>query len=174
MTRIAATLIVSLLLGGCRDAAEQSQADRPASKELEKYPVRRVVSETFERQQKKDYEIQLKALRDRYAHNIEELKHRFERSGSEMSEELARSVRDLEQKTARVDAMRKKLEAANLESWQELKPEIHAALDHLEAAYYGTLSQMVYVEEQRRAKAAHPGGPPDKPRDVVSVNMGQR
>jgi hypothetical protein len=164
--KIALPLLISSLLvaGACGEPPDYENRQGVAAKRAEKGTTKPLASRTVEQQQKEDYEAQLKVLRDSYLQSIEDLKAKAQNSSTEAQEDLASSFGELQEKTQTVNTILEKLDAAGVESWRELKPEIHAALDHLEASYYKAVSQLVYDEQQQ---AANRGA--DPPKELMSV-----
>jgi hypothetical protein len=162
--KITAALIISLLVA-CGEQPESENRNQVAAKAPEKKSSNPLVSRTFEQRQKEEYEMQLEALRDSYLKGIEDLKANVQKQGAEAPEDLADTFAELEEKTQRVDAILKKLDAVGVESWQELKPDIHAALDQLEWSYYKAVAQVMELEEKQQG--INRGAAP--PTDVVRV-----
>lgn len=151
--KIALPLLISSLLvaAACGEPPDSGNRSQVAAKSLETKPTKPLVSRTFEQRQKEDYKTQLKALRDSYLKSIEDLKANVQKRGTEVPEDLATTFAELEEKTQTVNTILKKLDAASVESWQELKPDIHAALDHLEWSYYKAVSQATELDEKHQA-----------------------
>jgi hypothetical protein len=123
------------------------------------------VSRSFEQRQKQEYEIQLKALRDGYLRSVEGLKAHANQPGTDITGELERVFADVDEKTKTVSKIVERLDAASLESWQELKPDIHAALDDLEMSYDKTVSRLKDLEEERPVTYSNTA----EPKQVVRV-----
>lgn len=158
-------ITVLLVLSACGERPESENRGQAAVNSSEKKPTKPLVSRDFEQGQREEYKIQLKALRDGYLKSVEELKTKAQQPGAEITSELESVLADVEEKTKTVSKIAEKLDAASLESWQELKPDIHAALDDLEMSYDKAVSRLKDLDEEDLA--THPRAA--TPKQVVRV-----
>ncbi|MGH7844172.1 MAG: hypothetical protein ACREQW_03230 [Candidatus Binatia bacterium] len=165
-------LIISLLLvtAACGKPADNENQTQVTAKADARRPSSPSSSTTFEQRQKEDYETHLKALHDSYLKSIEDLKSEVQKGGAEVPKDLASTLGELEENTETINTILKKLDAASLESWQELKPDIHEALDYLEASYYQAVSQVNELEERQQAMNRSAA----RPKEVTSLKAEDR
>jgi hypothetical protein len=90
---------------------------------------------THGKKEKEEYAARIEAIVDEYLSRVDALRAEAEKNGTADKGDAEALVADLEAKTAAAKKTLEKLKEASLESWPEIKPEVHAALDDLEAIY---------------------------------------
>lgn len=122
-------------------------------------------SAAYEKKPKEEYETRLEAILTGYQQRIEDLKSNAKTPASTTKDGSPDVIAVLEVKSEAVTAILNRLKLASLKSWQDLKPEIHAALDDLESSYDKAVLVLRSSPERR-----DPAGDPGTPQGVVAVS----
>jgi hypothetical protein len=124
------------LLTACGERPESKEPRQIRSEVVKKEALNPALAATaYEKQQKEEYQTRLEAILNGYLDRIEALKAKAGKSVTAPKENWQDVITALEVKTEALSSILNKLKGASLESWHELKPDIHAALDDLESSY---------------------------------------
>ena len=153
--------VVGLLLAFLTACGEHPESKEPGQNpspvvKNKTMPPARPAAVLYEKKQKEEYETRLEAILNGYRDRIEDLKSKAHSSGSTTKESSPEIIAALEVKTDAVTAILNRLKLASLKSWQDLKPEIHATLDDLEA-FYDKAVLALRESPERRDPASVPG-----------------
>jgi hypothetical protein len=166
VSRFVVGLLLALLTacGEHPESKEPGQNPSPVVKN-KTIPPPLPAAAVYEKKQKQEYEARLEAILNGYQHMIEDLKSKAKSSVSATKENSPDTIAALEVKTEALTSVLNRLKLASLKSWQDLKPEIHAVLDDLEASYDKAALALRDSPERR-----DPASDPRTPQTVVPVS----
>jgi hypothetical protein len=163
MKAVSSILVLVGVLTACSDQPESREPEQVSAQELDEEAGKPSVLKTpYDRQQREEYEARVEAILSQYAERWEKLKATADRGGPETSAAIRPVLTRLDSHTAAVAKILGKLKAADFDSWQDLKVDVHAALDDLEISYNITVADLQdltgqrYVPDRATAKAAEP------------------
>jgi len=156
------------LLAACDEQPESKEPSRNPSPVVKKKTMAPALAAaaTYEKKQKQEYEARLEAILNGYRQRIEELKNKAKSLAPTTKEGSPDIIATLDAKSDAVTAILNRLKLASLKTWQDLKPEIHAALDDLETSYDKASLALRSLPERRNTAAVDHGAP----HGVVPVN----
>jgi hypothetical protein len=142
------------VLTACSERPQNKQQGRSAVDRVRRPGETVAFAPGYEQRQKEEYETRLEAILNGYLRSIDELKSQARTHGTNNNAEWEPDLTALEVKAEAVSKILERLRATNLESWQDLKSGIHAALDDLESTYEKTV---VRLGELRNPALSLPG-----------------
>ena len=167
VSRFVVGLLLALLTA-CGEQPESKELSRNPSPVVKKKTMAPALAAaaTYEKKQKEEYEARLEAILNGYRQMIEDLKSKAKSLPSTTREGSPDIIAALEVKSDAVTAVLNRLKLASLKSWQDLKPDIHAALDDLETSYDKASLALRNLTERRNTAAVDR----EAPHGIVPVN----
>ena len=158
VSRFVVGLLLALLTA-CGEQPESKEPSRNPSPVVKKKAMAPALAAaaTYEKKQKQEYENRLEAILNGYRQRIEDLKSKSKSLAQTTKEGLPDVIATLEVKSDAVTVILNRLKLASLKTWQDLKPEIHAALDDLETSYDKASLALRNLSERRDTAAVDRG-----------------
>ena len=150
MKAVSSILVLVGVLTACSERPESREPEKVSAQEADDDAGKPAVLKTpYDRQQREEYEARVGAILNQYVERWEKLRAAAQNQGPKTSEAIRPALARLEANTGAVAEILARLKAASFESWQDLKADVHAALDALEISYNTTVADLEDLTGQR-------------------------